>query len=233
MKFQGTINTYSLIEGAQKATGLTVIIDVFRAFSLEAYLYSMGARQIRPTGSLEETYAWRDRDPDCLLIGERQGKMCEGFDYGNSPSTVDPERIRGSLIIHTSSAGVQGVNSAVRAERIITGSLVNAAAVAAYIKREAPDEVSLVCMGNGGVAPAREDELCASYIRSMLLDEDMPDLDDKIRDLRYNGGEHFFDPALQEIFPKEDFYMCTKRDLFNFIIRIEKDDKGLISVMEQ
>ena len=33
------INILHLIEGAKKAEGLTVIIDVFRAFSLECYLY--------------------------------------------------------------------------------------------------------------------------------------------------------------------------------------------------
>ena len=46
------INTYHLIEGAKKATGLTVIMDVFRAFSLECYLYNMGVSLIRPVGTL-------------------------------------------------------------------------------------------------------------------------------------------------------------------------------------
>ena len=32
------IRILELIEGAKKAEGLTVIIDVFRAFSLECYL---------------------------------------------------------------------------------------------------------------------------------------------------------------------------------------------------
>ena len=37
------IRILELIEGAKKAEGLTVIIDVFRAFSLECYLYARGA----------------------------------------------------------------------------------------------------------------------------------------------------------------------------------------------
>ena len=76
-----------LIEGAKKAEGLAVIIDVFRAFSLECYLFAAGAAGIRPVRSIEETFAWRKKDPECLLIGERHGRMIEGCDLGNSPSS--------------------------------------------------------------------------------------------------------------------------------------------------
>ena len=89
------IQTYHLIEGARQADGLTVIIDVFRAFSMECYLYAAGVREIRPVGSISETFAWREKDPDCVLIGERHGKRIDGCDLGNSPSSIDPARIRG------------------------------------------------------------------------------------------------------------------------------------------
>lgn len=51
------VNTYHLIEGAKKAEGLTVIIDVFRAFSLECYLFDMGVNCIRPVGTVEEAFS--------------------------------------------------------------------------------------------------------------------------------------------------------------------------------
>ena len=46
------IRILELTEGASAARGLTVIIDVFRAASLEYYLADMGAAQIRPVGSV-------------------------------------------------------------------------------------------------------------------------------------------------------------------------------------
>ena len=46
------IRILELIEGAKQARGLTVIIDVLRAFSLECYLYDMGAALIRPVGQI-------------------------------------------------------------------------------------------------------------------------------------------------------------------------------------
>ena len=224
------IQILELIEGAKKARGLTVIIDVLRAFSLECYLYDYGAALVRPVGSIEEAFALRDRHPGSLLIGERQGKMCEGFDFGNTPGGIRPEDVAGKLIFHTTSAGTQGIINAKGAEEIITGSLVNAAAVAAYIQQKQPEEVSLVCMGNQGVRRASEDVLCAEYIRSILLENPLPDLVERIQGLPTHGAEHFFNSETQDIFPEEDFWLCMKANRFPFVLRVERDEEGFRSV---
>lgn len=222
------IRILHLIEGAKQAEGLAVIIDVFRAFSLECWLYAMGAEEIRPVGAIREALSWREKDPGCVLIGERHGKKLDGFDFGNSPSTVDPEAIRGKRIIHTTSAGTQGVTGAVKAEEILTGSFVNAKAIAEYIRKRQPRTVSLVCMGREGLEKAEEDELCALYLQSLLTGEGMPDIDRRLQALRTGGGKHFFDPENQEVFPEKDFWMCIDRDRFDFVIRVEKDEQGIL-----
>ena len=48
------IKIFECIEGAKHAKGFTVIIDVFRAFSLEPYLFSRGTECIYAVGK-EET----------------------------------------------------------------------------------------------------------------------------------------------------------------------------------
>ena len=232
-KYENEVEILYYIEGAKKARGLTVIIDVFRAFSLECYLYEMGVSKIHPIGSIEEAFEMKKNFQNSILIGERRGKMCEGFDYGNSPSTVDGEKVRDKIVIHSTSAGTQGIVNAVRADKIITGSLVNAKAVAEYILREQPKQVSLVCMGNNGVSPAPEDELCAFYIKSLLEGKELEDMEDRIQQLRYHGGEHFFNENTQDVFPKEDFELCIKYNQFPFVLIIEKDDKGYYTRKEE
>ena len=224
------IRIYHLIEGAKQADGLAVVIDVFRAFSLECWLYAMGAAEIRPAGAVDEALAWREKDPGCVLIGERHGRKLDGFDFGNSPSTVDPEAVRGKRIIHTTSAGTQGAVNAERAEEVLAGCFLNARAIARYIRKRNPGKVSLVCMGKEGLAPAEEDELCALYLKSLLEGKEMPDIGDRLQALRTGGGRRFFDPALQDVFPEKDFWMCIDRDRFGFVIRIGKDRDGLVSV---
>lgn len=224
------IEILHLIEGAKQADGLTVVIDVFRAFSMECWLYALGAKEIRPVGSIEETFAWKQKDAGCVLVGERHGRKIDGCDLGNSPSSIDPDLIRGKRIIHTTSAGTQGVANAVRAEEIITGSFVNAKAIADYIRKKSPEKVSLVCMGKEGLAPAEEDELCAVYLEALLTGEGIPDIDDRLKALRTGGGRHFFDPSLKEVFPEKDFWMCIDRDRFDFVLQVRRDRDGLIAV---
>ena len=228
-KFCNQIDILHLIEGAKQARGLTVIIDVFRAFSLECYLYDMGVKEIRPVGTIEEAFRRREDLTDAVLVGERHGKKCEGFDYGNSPSSIQVESVRDKIIIHTTSAGTQGIVNANGASEIITGSLVNAKAVAEYIMKQQPQTVSLVCMGNGGIRPAAEDELCAEYIKSILEGHELQDFEQRVAKLRYHGGEHFFDENRQDIYPQEDFWMCTEYNRFSFVIRVDKDEKGYVT----
>ena len=222
------IRILQLLEGAAEARGVTVVIDVFRAFSLECYLTAMGAAEIRPVSTLEEAFAWKRRDPGVLLVGERGGVRCEGFDYGNSPSSIPADAVRGRRVIHTTSAGTQGVTHAQGASEILTGSLVNASAVASYLLDKSPETVSLVCMGRAAVEECEEDTLCAQYIKSLLTGSVMPDIDERIRALEKHGGEHFFLPDMQEVYPREDFYLCAKRDIFPFVLKVDYDREGMI-----
>lgn len=220
------IKILQLIEGARQATGLAVIIDVFRAFTVEAYLVNNGVQKLIPVGDKQIAYDYKEKNKDCILIGERRGIMLDGFDYGNSPSQIEKINFTGKTVIHTTSSGTQGIANAQNANEILTGSLVNAKAIAEYIKMQNPEDVSLVCMGNGGKSEAREDTLCAEYIKS-LLEGKNPNLDKEIEDLKNIAGKRFFDPNLQEIFPKRDFYLSTELNKFNFTLKVEKDNTGM------
>ncbi|MCR5263080.1 MAG: 2-phosphosulfolactate phosphatase [Clostridiales bacterium] len=219
------IKIYQLIEGAKRAEGLAVIIDVFRAFSLECCLFAAGVKEIYPIGDLETAFAMKKADPGFLLFGERGGAKVEGCDYGNSPSSIKGADLSGRTVIHTTSAGTQGIAGASGADEVITGSFLNAEAVAAYIKKRSPEKVSLCAMGKAGLSPAREDVLCAEYIRSLVLGKDYP-ADEMLRSLRHNGGEHFFDPGTQDVYPEADFHICARRGVYRFVIRCEKDGAG-------
>jgi len=217
------IKILQLIEGAKQATGVAVIIDVFRAFSVEAYAMASGAKTIIPVGDKQLAYDLKKQNPDYILIGERQGKILPGFDYGNSPSQIENVDFTGKTVIHTTSAGTQGIANAKNADVILTGSLVNAKAIAEYIKKKNFEDVSLVCMGLAGTSPIEEDTLCAEYIKS-LLENNPIELIDRIKDLKKTSGAKFFDESKKDVFPEKDFYMSTDFDKFNFILKVEHKD---------
>ncbi len=216
------IEILHMIDGAKQAKGITVIIDVFRAFSVEAYFFASGVEEIIPVGDVSLAYKLKEENPDCILAGERKGKILPGFDVGNCPSDLVKLDCAGKRVVHTTSAGTQGIANAIHADEILGGSLVNAKATAEYIKSKNPENVSLVCMGLEALSQTEEDNLCALYIKSLLEGTEI-DLDSEIENLRYTSGAKFFDKAQNDVFPKEDFYMCTKVNKFNFVMRLTDD----------
>ena len=220
------IKILHMVDGAKKATGTTVVIDVFRAFSVEAYCLFMGAEKIIPVGDVKLAYEFKEKNPDYILAGERHGKILPGFDCGNSPSEIVKLDLKGKTVIHTTSAGTQGIVNADGADEIIGGSLLCAKAIANYIKKTDKKDISLVCMGLEAVSQTEEDNLCANYIKSLLL-ECETDLQSEIENLKTTSGAKFFDKAQNEVFPEEDFHMCVEYDKFDFIVKLEKGEDGI------
>jgi len=216
------VQILQLLEGAEDATGVTVIIDVFRAFSTACYAYGKGAAKIIPVGEIEKAYFLKQNNPEYLLMGERNEKKPTGFDFGNSPLQLSDTNLEGKTIVHTTSSGTQGIAAALQADEIITGSFVNAGAIVRYIRNRNPETVSLVCMGYACEYATDEDTLCAEYIRNELLGLGN-DFERMKRIMRKGSGERFFDPARQEWAPSGDFDLCLQKDIFDFVLKVEND----------
>lgn len=216
-----TIQILQLIDGAKKAKGITVIIDVFRAFSLEAYLFSAGAKAIIPIGDKDIAYKLKSENPDMILAGERHGKILPGFDMGNSPSEAVNIDVKDKIIVHTTSAGTQGIANATEADEILGCGLVNAKATAEYIRKSNAKDVSLVCMGLEALEPTEEDTLCAEYIQALLTGNTLY-MEKEIESLKHTSGAKFFDKKQNDVFPEADFHMCVELDKFNFALKYDK-----------
>jgi 2-phosphosulfolactate phosphatase len=221
------IRILHLLEGAHRAAGLTVVIDVFRAFSTACYAIDGGAERIIPVGDAEIAYRLKEQNPEAYLVGERGGVMLPGFDFGNSPSQMKEADLDGRTIIHTTSAGTQGIVAASGADEIITGSFVNAQAIVDYIHLRKPEIVSLVCMGLGGVKEADEDTLCAQYLKNALegRPNDFAGVVHYLREESRTGG--FLDLVGEASAPKEDFDLCLKLNAFDFVLRVVPYEDGL------
>ena len=223
------IEILDLIEGAKQARGLTVIIDVFRAFSTACYVVRNGAREIIPVGDVELAYQLKEQNPNYVLMGERKGKKLPGFDYGNSPTEIQTIDFSGRTVIQTTSAGTQGFANAKDADELISGSLVNAEAIVSYIKKKSPEKVSLVCMGTWAVEPNDEDSLCAEYIANRLNHREV-DKKEIYRRLRYSKTARiFFDPDINWA-PETDFDFCLNIGLCDFVLKAEKIENKLLAL---
>jgi len=215
-----------IIHDPKEAIGIAIIIDVFRAFTVEPVIINNGAEKLIVIGDKQIAYDLKKENNEYILIGERDGIKLPGFDYGNSPSQIEKVDFTNKVVVHTTSCGTQGIVNSKNAEEIITGSLVNISAIVKYINNKNFNDISIVSMSRPGEEPSQEDQLCAEYIKAKLENKSIDEFNDRILNLKNTSGAKFFDNTLQKIFPKEDFYLCTDIDKYNFILKAEKDVDG-------
>ncbi|VAW22509.1 Probable 2-phosphosulfolactate phosphatase [hydrothermal vent metagenome] len=216
------VTILQLLKGAQHAEGLTIIIDVFRAFSTACYIFNNGAQKIYPVGDIGLAYSLKETNPDFLLVGERDEKKPDGFNFGNSPSQIIDADLQGKTIVHTTSSGTQGIANAKKADEVLTGSFVNAGAIINYIRMRQPQQVSLVCMGYACEYPTDEDTLCAEYIKNKLKGRPT-DYEEMVATIRKGSGARFFIPENQGWAPSADFELCLTLNRFDFVLKVETE----------
>ncbi len=127
------------------SSSVVVIIDVLRATSTIATAMHHGAKAIIPVDSVAECIRI-GKQIDAITAGERDGKVAEGLQYGNSPFEYPPSFIGGKTLVLTTTNGTKLLHMALDngAEEIITGSFANLDAVCEHlIKRNKP--VLLAC----------------------------------------------------------------------------------------
>lgn len=225
------ITIKEFVRGAQEAEGVTVIIDVFRAFSTACYVFDSGIKRLIDVDTPDKAFALRDKlGADAIIAGEQNEMKPEGFDFGNSPTEMLTGRLEGKTMIHCTTAGTNGIVNAAGATEVFGAGLVNAGAVASYISMLNPEKVTLVAMGYRAVESAAEDLLCASYIRDMLMGHES-DITQEIEALGKDSGKRFFNPANINFSPPTDFFLCTDLNRFNFVLRAVMTNHGQAEIL--
>ncbi|MEF2229342.1 MAG: 2-phosphosulfolactate phosphatase [Pseudodesulfovibrio sp.] len=205
---------------------MTVVIDVFRAFSVACYAVDNGVAEYYAVGEIETARDLAVRHK-AVLVGERDCIKVEGFDYGNSPTEMEHADFSGRALVHTTSAGTQGLVACAGADEVLTGAFVNAGAIVRYIRVKQPELVTLVAMGTGGVMRAQEDMMCAMYIKNEL--DGYPNSFDTLRQFLagVDSAEKFFDPA-RDYAPERDFELCMNLSAFDFVLRARPEAEGVV-----
>lgn len=130
-----TILSPKLLNIYNVENSIVVIIDVFRATSTIATALYNGAQKIIPVDSVEKCITIGKQTPNSITAGERDGKVIEGLQYGNSPAEYPRSFIEGKTLVLTTTNGTKLLHMALQngADTIITGSFPNLNAVCNYI----------------------------------------------------------------------------------------------------
>ena len=152
-----------------------VVFDVLRATSVMAVGLANGARSFIPVEEISEALAWRNRQPEVLLAGERNGLRIENangqgvdFDLGNSPREYVQSRVADRDIVTTTTNGTRALRACGGAAAVLAGSFLNLTATVRWLERRQPAVVVLVGAGTEEFL-ALEDVLCAGAMCDLLL----------------------------------------------------------------
>ena len=217
---------YTDLENCHAATGLVVVVDVIRAFTNAAVVFSRGAKEIHPVGTVDEALDFKRQNPDVLVCGEVGGIPPAGFDFGNSPTHTHGLDLDGRIIVQRTSAGTQGIVRSTQADKIVAASFMVASATVKYIQRIQPDEVSFVVTGStydGG----DEDQACAEYMEALLrggLSDVKPFLD-RVRNS--HEGRLLRESAMPHA-PVSDLEYCISANKFPFAMPVTRENRHFI-----
>ena len=116
------------------SSSIVVIIDVLRATSTIATALYNGARSVIPVDSVQECIRI-GKQIEGITAGERDGKIAEGLQYGNSPFEYPSSFVSGKTLVLTTTNGTRLLHMALdkNAKGIITGAFCNLSAVCDYL----------------------------------------------------------------------------------------------------
>jgi 2-phosphosulfolactate phosphatase len=130
-----TVLSPKLLDIYDVSNSVVVIIDVFRATSTMATVLFNGADKIIPVDNIEKCIAIGKAAPNSITAGERDGKVIEGLQHGNSPSDYPASFIAGKTLVLTTTNGTKLLQMALDkgVSNVITGSFPNLSAVVDYL----------------------------------------------------------------------------------------------------
>jgi 2-phosphosulfolactate phosphatase len=149
-----------------------VVIDVLRASTTITVALNNGAREIIPVGSIESAVKISGSlfGEVTLRGGERNGKIIEGFNLGNSPLEYGESAVKGKSIIYCTTNGSIAMAKSRYARTLAVGSFINLSAIVNFIRDENKDFL-FVCAGRANTIGnfSLEDAVCAGMMIQNLL----------------------------------------------------------------
>lgn len=222
------INLLSFPSGAAKATGPTIVIDVFRAFTTASFALAGGAAEIVMVGELDEALALKASGRVDLSIGERGGVKPEGFDFGNSPSAMRDADLTGKRLVQTTSNGTASMVASTGATSRFAGALVNLSASVAAAVQAGADQLSIVAAGRKGHIKADEDEICGRLMGRVAIGEPVDMAAHRAAlEAQFLTAEYL--ASRSEFGPAEDWALALEIDRFDFAIEVRQEEGLLVA----
>jgi len=194
--------------------GFTVVVDVLRAFSVAYFIEKATPGKYIVVNDIEIAFDLKEKFKSVILIGERSGVKIPGFDFGNSPTEILNQNFSNHIVVHTTSAGTNGLIKQSRKNLVVVGSFVNFSSIVKYVLNNNIEIVNIYCTASRGDIFGLEDYLFAEHLRESLLSGfvEYDEIRTKIFDINKEG---FSESGFA---PRTDLLLCLDINKFDSLL---------------
>jgi 2-phosphosulfolactate phosphatase len=123
---------------------IVVLVDILRATSTICAALHHGVKEIIPVATIDEALAYKKKG--YMVAGERDGKVLDFADFGNSPFNFMNDAAIGQSIVYTTTNGTKAISIATGCHELLIGAYLNLNVIADYL-RNATQDVIIFCSG--------------------------------------------------------------------------------------
>jgi 2-phosphosulfolactate phosphatase len=145
---------------------IVVIVDILRATTSICAAFNHGVEKIIPVAGIEKAKEYKEKG--YIVACERDGKVLDFADVGNSPSDFLEDSFKGKTIAYSTTNGTKAINLASDAKKIVIGSFTNLSAISGWLTKQ-DKNVVILCAAWKGLFNL-EDSLFAGALSRKLLD---------------------------------------------------------------
>lgn len=143
-----------------------IILDVLRATTTISVALTNGAKEIIPTENISTAVRVAKGSKNSLLCGERNGKIVDGFNLGNSPLEYTPEAVKDKSLIFSTTNGTVSIIKSRFAKLCLLCSFVNMSSIVDFVN-SIDEDFTIICSGKLNEF-CLEDAVCAGMLLSKL-----------------------------------------------------------------
>ncbi|MFM7725899.1 MAG: 2-phosphosulfolactate phosphatase, partial [Flavobacteriales bacterium] len=150
----------------QEEFDIVVVIDVLRATSAITTALHCGVEKIIPVASVDEAIEYKKKG---FIVGaERDGRVVEGFDFGNSPYAYMDPAMHGKTIVLTTTNGTKAIQIAGERKTVVIGCLNNLDILCSWLAEQHKNTLVLASGWKDKVN--LEDTICGGAIADILVE---------------------------------------------------------------
>jgi 2-phosphosulfolactate phosphatase len=199
---------------------VNVVIDVIRAFTFAHYAFVKGVEEILLAETIHSAFQMKERHPEYVLAGEKNGLYIVGFDLDNSPMCLLETELAGKTLVQKTTNGVKAALNSLNARHVFVTGFSNARTTAEHIKKTYGTDQKIQIIASHPTGD--EDLACAEYMKDIIENRDCR-LAGKTasRIKRSEAAQKFFDDNRPE-FKSGDIELCLKELDFDFLMKVKQ-----------